>query len=206
LNKDSYVLKELTGFDDGERREAESFIAECFFDLGWEYSEYDKADDGRIFDGVSGGKAGFWRLFEGGTLVGTVAIREIADRADEPKETEKTKSGDTENACKTVGAEEIKSRGKEKIYGFDGIKNGKICELKRFYVKKDRQGKGLGRLLIKTALDCAKTAGYGIIRADTEYKCKSSIHLMEAFGFSRVSRYNDNPFAELFYELNLETV
>jgi ribosomal protein S18 acetylase RimI-like enzyme len=219
LRKNPYILKELVGFDDIERRGVENFLSECFFDLGWEYSEYDQTEDGKIFDGISYEKAKFWRLFDGNTLVGTVAVREIADTIPKPnkKNDVETPKPNKENDGKTPNpneTEKIKTADKDdklneksdvETPNPNEVKGKKICELKRFYVKKGYQGKGLGRFLMKTALSYAKDAGYDVIRADTESVCKSSIHLMEASGFYQIPSYNENIFAELFYELSLKS-
>jgi GNAT superfamily N-acetyltransferase len=273
--ENKYILKELIGFDGGERRGVEEFLSECFSDLGWEYSEYDRTEDGKIFGGILNERAKFWRLFDGDTLVGTVAVREIADRScrpdtkndgeiQEPNEAEEMQNDknckpneaeviQNDKSCKPNTkndgeihelneveemqkayrkyqpneVEEIKS-GKNckpnekndseihKLNRIEGMKTAdkncrpneaedkRICELKRFYVKRGCQGRGLGRFLMKTALDYAKDAGYDIIRADTETVCKSSIHIMESSGFSQIPSYNENIFAELFYELSLK--
>ena len=78
-----------------------------------------------------------------------------------------------------------------------------IAELKRLYVLPEHQGKGYGDLLFTLAVDYTKEMGYSVLRADTRRDRAASLHLMEKSRFQRVERYNDNEFAELYFELDL---
>lgn len=82
-------------------------------------------------------------------------------------------------------------------------KENKIAELKRFYVLKEEQGYGHGSMLFKTALNYAKENKFHKICADTRNDRYVSQHIMRKHGFEEVSRYNDNKYAELFFELIL---
>ena len=77
----------------------------------------------------------------------------------------------------------------------------KIAEMKRLYVIKDEQGNGYGSMLFETALRYAKESGFYKICADTQNDRDASQHLMRKHGFKEISQYNDNDFAELFFEL-----
>ncbi len=83
-------------------------------------------------------------------------------------------------------------------------KGAKTAEMKRLYVLKDYQSKGCGGALFKTALDFAVSNGFRKICADTRHDRDASQHLMRKHGFREAPRYNDNPFAELFFELELD--
>ena len=93
----------------------------------------------------------------------------------------------------------------EKIIGTSAVKalNFDIAEMKRLYVLPKYQGRGYGRLLFETALQYAKNQGYKKIRLDTQKDRSASRHLIESHGFKEIPRYNDNPFAELHFELDL---
>ncbi|MDR1564525.1 MAG: GNAT family N-acetyltransferase [Oscillospiraceae bacterium] len=78
------------------------------------------------------------------------------------------------------------------------------AELKRLYIKPSRQGEGFGKILFNTAIEFAKTAGFAKVYADTRRECAASRHMMEACGFKEIHRYNDNAYAELFFELHLK--
>jgi len=79
----------------------------------------------------------------------------------------------------------------------------KIAELKRLYVLKEYQGKNYGDMLFKTALNYAKEKNYDKICADTQNSRAASQHLMRKYGFYEIPKYNDNDFAELYFELEL---
>jgi len=82
-------------------------------------------------------------------------------------------------------------------------KENNVAEMKRLYILPQHQGKGYGDLLFKHALDYTRMQGYSIVRADTRYDRHSSRHLMEKHGFKPIESYNENEFAELYFELKL---
>jgi putative acetyltransferase len=81
--------------------------------------------------------------------------------------------------------------------------DNRIAELKRLYVLPERQGKGYGGLLFGLAMDYTKEQGYRIIRADTRHDRAASLHLIDKYRLRRIERYNENAFAELYFELDL---
>ena len=78
-----------------------------------------------------------------------------------------------------------------------------IAELKRLYLLPEYQGNGYGEILFKHALDYIKEQGYLSVRADTRQDRGASRHLLEKYRFRQIERYNDNTFAELYFELDL---
>lgn len=78
-----------------------------------------------------------------------------------------------------------------------------IAEMKRLYVLPEYQGMGHGRMLFETALRYATDQGHQKIRLDTRTDRDASRHLIESHGFKPIPAYNDNAYAELFYELEL---
>ena len=87
------------------------------------------------------------------------------------------------------------------VRSFD--ENINAAELKRLYVLNEYQGKGYGGLLFETALRYAKENGYEKIFLDTRQDRAASLHLIRKFNFKETRRYNNNEYAELFFELNL---
>lgn len=76
-------------------------------------------------------------------------------------------------------------------------------EIKRFFVATDRRGKGQGKKLLEKVIQSAPTFGFRKLRLDTNSKSPAAIHLFKKYGFRLIPRYNDEPTAEYFFELNL---
>ncbi|CAB1246044.1 GNAT family N-acetyltransferase [Clostridium sp. MT-14] len=81
---------------------------------------------------------------------------------------------------------------------------GDICEMKRFYVRDNYRGMGIGRKLIDIAIEKAKDMNYKYIRLDTLVTMKSAQHLYLSSGFYDIPAYTYNPFKDArFMELKL---
>ncbi|MGD9791363.1 MAG: GNAT family N-acetyltransferase [Phycisphaerales bacterium] len=70
---------------------------------------------------------------------------------------------------------------------------GRVCELKRMYVRPSSRGNGLGRAIATQLLDFARTAGYAIAKLDTEPTFVEAVTLYRSLGFTETDRYNDDP-------------
>ena len=71
--------------------------------------------------------------------------------------------------------------------------DGKICELKRMYVKPEFRGKGLGRAIAVRLLEEAIISGYEIARLDTATFLKEAQALYSSLGFTVVEPYYQVP-------------
>lgn len=93
----------------------------------------------------------------------------------------------------------------DEVVGCVGIRplNGDTCELKTLFVYERLQGRGLGRRLAEHAIGEACTRGYRALRLDTISTSERAIALYRRLGFRAISRYNDNPKADVFMELIL---
>lgn len=78
-----------------------------------------------------------------------------------------------------------------------------IVELKRMFVSPEYQGKGYGRLLLEHAITYSQEQHYQKICLDTRKQFSAAQHLYRSVGFQETDRYNDNPHAELYFELVL---
>ena len=78
-----------------------------------------------------------------------------------------------------------------------------VGEIKRFAVRPEERGRGHGRRLLRDAIAYARTLGYFRVRLDTIRYPGPALHLFERLGFVEIPRYNDNPDADLFLELDL---
>ena len=60
------------------------------------------------------------------------------------------------------------------------------CELKKFYLAKDTQGKGLGAYLLETIMSEARAAGFKKMILQTDSAMSAAIHLYEKYGFTQM--------------------
>lgn len=81
----------------------------------------------------------------------------------------------------------------------------RIGEIKRYFILPEFQGRGYGKLLMQTALDYGRREGFRLLRLDTMKQAVKAQSIFKQFGFTEIPRYNDNPMADYFYELALET-
>lgn len=75
-----------------------------------------------------------------------------------------------------------------------------IGEVKRMWVDLGWRGAGLGARLLRHLEDVALAAGHRVIRLDTNGVLAEAIAMYERAGYTAIERYNDNPYAELFFE------
>lgn len=79
-----------------------------------------------------------------------------------------------------------------------------VCEMKRLYVRPAFRGRGAGRLLVRSLIADAVTAGYHQMRLDTLASMKQAIALYESIGFRHTRPYCENPSPHaVFMELEL---
>jgi ribosomal protein S18 acetylase RimI-like enzyme len=65
-----------------------------------------------------------------------------------------------------------------------------ICEMKRLFVRKGGQGRGIGRRLCMTLIDAARSDGYALMRLDTANLLTEAIALYRSVGFRDCAAYN----------------
>jgi GNAT superfamily N-acetyltransferase len=78
-----------------------------------------------------------------------------------------------------------------------------VGEIKRMWVSDDWRGAGLGSRLLRHLEDQSRGLGHRVVRLDTNASLTEAIAMYERFGYERIERYNDNPFATNFYEKRL---
>jgi GNAT superfamily N-acetyltransferase len=74
------------------------------------------------------------------------------------------------------------------------------AEIKRMWVSPDTRGHGVGKRLLARLEDEARLAGRSKTVLDTNGVLAEAIALYRASGYSPTARYNDNPYAELWFE------
>ncbi len=68
----------------------------------------------------------------------------------------------------------------------------RICEMKRLYVRPGHRGRGIGPLLVSTAVNAAQTLGYEEVWLDTLPSMTAAHRLYLNLGFREIESYGDN--------------
>jgi len=76
-------------------------------------------------------------------------------------------------------------------------------EIKRMWVHPEWRGVGLGHRLLAQLEGHVARLGYDRILLDTNGVLTDAIAMYERAGYSEINRYNDNPYAEHFFEKSL---
>jgi len=77
------------------------------------------------------------------------------------------------------------------------------AEIKRMWVDPTRRGVGLGRLMLATLEQHAARLGHVRVVLDTNAVLTEAISMYERAGYAPTSRYNDNPYAQRWFEKSL---
>jgi DNA-binding MarR family transcriptional regulator/N-acetylglutamate synthase-like GNAT family acetyltransferase len=77
------------------------------------------------------------------------------------------------------------------------------AELKRMWVSRDLRGLGVGRRLLIELEGQAARAGARVIRLETNRSLTEAIQLYRQSGYREVERFNDEPYADHFFEKRL---
>lgn len=77
---------------------------------------------------------------------------------------------------------------------------GAICEVKRLWVSSDARGFGLGTKIMNRLEELAKSAGFTSVKLDTNGALDEAKGLYLKLGYTETERYNDNPYADHFFE------
>jgi putative acetyltransferase len=80
-----------------------------------------------------------------------------------------------------------------------------VCEMKRLFLRPAYRGKGLGKILVQSIIDEARTIGYTHMRLDTlAGRMDQAIALYRSIGFVEIPPYGVNPVeGAKFMELDL---
>ena len=88
--------------------------------------------------------------------------------------------------------------------GCVGLKGGgEIAEIKRLWVSPMARGQGLARRLMAAAEARARALGIALLRLDTNRALPEAAALYRRDGWTEIERFNDDPYAEVFFEKRL---
>ena len=77
------------------------------------------------------------------------------------------------------------------------------AEIKRLWVDRGARGLGLAQRLMAAAEDTARALHIHTLRLDTNRALPEAERFYRTAGWTEIERYNDNPYAELFFEKRL---
>ena len=80
-----------------------------------------------------------------------------------------------------------------------------VAEIKRMWVDPTTRGVGLGRRLLARLEHLAAEQGLHLVRLDTNAALTEAIALYDRSGYRRIPRYNDNPYADVWFEKILDS-
>jgi GNAT superfamily N-acetyltransferase len=82
----------------------------------------------------------------------------------------------------------------------DGPRTG---EVKRLWVAPAARGQGLARRLMAAVEDHARAMGLAVLRLDTNATLTEAVAFYTREGWTRIPRYNDNPYAQAWFAKTL---
>jgi DNA-binding MarR family transcriptional regulator/GNAT superfamily N-acetyltransferase len=78
-----------------------------------------------------------------------------------------------------------------------------IGEIKRMWVHPDLRGAGLGARMLHRLEEESARLGHRVVRLDTNSTLTEAIAMYERAGYRPIERYNDNPYAQAWFEKDL---
>jgi putative acetyltransferase len=69
-------------------------------------------------------------------------------------------------------------------YGLYPLGDG-ACELRKMYLQREHRGRGLGKLILRRALEQARALGFQRLQLETACALTEAVALYESFGFRR---------------------
>lgn len=93
--------------------------------------------------------------------------------------------------------------------GIRPVKKGRrrpTAEIKRMWVHPEWRGAGLGSRMLRHLESLAQSLGFVRVVLDTNSTLTEAIALYERATYRRIDRYNENPYAELFFEKRLRSL
>lgn len=83
--------------------------------------------------------------------------------------------------------------------GLQRLSDG-IAEIKRMWIAPAWRGRGIAGALLRDLEARARAAGYETVRLDTNATLVEAIAMYGRHGYASIDRYNDNPYAQRWFE------
>lgn len=130
----------------------------------------------------------------------TAYLRELDERFEEGFDASEA-DGDEEKFSGDKGRFLVAFNG-DQVVGCGGITTlgGGVAEIKRMWVAKDARGLGLASRIRRQLEDWAVELGHDVVRLDTNRALTNAIGMYRAAGYVDIERYNDNPYANFWFE------
>jgi ribosomal protein S18 acetylase RimI-like enzyme len=81
--------------------------------------------------------------------------------------------------------------------------DGDTAEIKRMWISRQRRGLGLGKRLLTYLEGEIRASGRSIVVLDTHRSLTEAIAMYRSRGYESIDRYNDNPYAQLWFSKSL---
>ncbi|HCB05400.1 MAG TPA: GNAT family N-acetyltransferase [Nocardioides sp.] len=78
-----------------------------------------------------------------------------------------------------------------------------VGEIKRMWVHPEWRGAGMGSRLLRHLEEATRELGHETVRLDTNGTLVEAIAMYERAGYRHIERYNDNPYAQAWFEKRL---
>jgi GNAT superfamily N-acetyltransferase len=78
--------------------------------------------------------------------------------------------------------------------------SGGVGEIKRMWTAPAARGQGVARLILRRLEEKARFLGYRLLRLDTNAALTEARNFYRREGYRSIPRYNDNPYATLWFE------
>ncbi|GAB3781926.1 bifunctional helix-turn-helix transcriptional regulator/GNAT family N-acetyltransferase [Nocardioides ungokensis] len=99
----------------------------------------------------------------------------------------------------------VAARDEERVVGCGGVQrlDPDTAEIKRMWIHPDWRGAGLGSRLLRHLEERAAGLGHRRVRLDTNGTLTEAIGMYGRAGYRPTERYNDNPYAQAWFEKEL---
>jgi DNA-binding MarR family transcriptional regulator/GNAT superfamily N-acetyltransferase len=131
-------------------------------------------------------------------------FRELAARFEDGFDAAKDDSGRADEMTPPAGLFVVARLYGDPV-GCGGLKrmDSATGEIKRVWTSPSARGMGVGRRMLRTLEAAARQSGLKTLRLDTNRALKEAHALYRKEGFREISRFNDNPYADHWFEKRL---